>query len=111
MQKGKIPRRKYKVRRETLEGRLSMLSRDLTDLKEKLRRTGARYAGIIGQIEVTETELEGLETDIKRVENRYRQGEISKGAYLRLIEEYHRRRERARVTIDGVLLRLKEEIS
>lgn len=111
LQKGKIPRRKYKVRRETLEGRMSMLSRELTDLKEKLRRSGTRYAGIIGQIEVTETELEGLETDIKRVEGRYRRGEISKGAYLRLLEEYHRRRERARVTIDGVLLRLKEEIS
>jgi len=111
LQKGKIPRRKYKVRRETLEGRLSLLSRDLTELKEKLRRSGARYASIIGQIEVTETELEGLETDVKRVEGRYRRGEISKGAYLRLLEEYHRRRERARVTIDGVLLRLKEEIS
>jgi len=110
LQKGKIPRRKYKVRRETLEGRMSMLSRDLADLKEKLRRAGPRYASIIGQIEVTETELEGLETDIKRVENRYRQGEISKGAYLRLLEEYHRRRDRARVTIDGVLLRLREEI-
>jgi hypothetical protein len=109
--KGKIQRRKYKVRRETLEGRLSLLSRDLTELKEKLRRAGSRYASIIGQIEVTETELEGLETDIKRVEGRYRRGEISKGAYLRLIEEYHRRRDRARVTIDGVLLRLKEEIT
>jgi len=111
LQKGKIPRRKYKVRRETLEGRLSLLSRDLTELKEKLRRSGARYASIIGQIEVNETELEGLETDIKRVEGRYRRGEISKGAYLRLLEEYHHRRDRARVTIDGVLLRLKEEIS
>jgi len=109
--KGKIPRRKYKVRRETFEGRLSLLSRDLTELKEKLRRSGVRYANIIGQIEVNETELEGLETDIKRVEGRYRRGEISKGAYLRLLEEYHRRRDRARVTIDGVLLRLKEEIS
>jgi len=110
LQKGKIPRRKYKVRRKTLEGRLSLLSRDLTGLKEKLRRAGARYTNIIGQIEVNETELETLEMDIKRVESRYRRGEISKGAYQRLLEEYHRRRERARVTIDGVLLRLKEEI-
>jgi hypothetical protein len=111
LQKDKIPRRKYKVRRETLEGRLSLLSRDLTALKEKLRRSGVKYANIIGQIEVNETELDGLEADIKRVEARYRRGEISKGAYLRLLEEYNRRRERARVTIDGVLLRLREELS
>jgi hypothetical protein len=110
LQKGRIPRRKYKVRRKTLEGRLSILSHDLTELKEKLRRSSTRYAGIIGQIEVNETELEGLEADIKRVESRYKRGEISKGAYLRLLEEYHRRRDRARVTTDGILLRLKEEI-
>jgi len=110
LQKGKIPRRKYKVRRETLEGRLSMLSRELTELKDKLRRSGTRYASIIGQIEVNETELDGLETDIRRVEGRYRRGEISKEAYLRLLGEYYHRRDRARVTIDGVLLRLKEEI-
>ena len=44
------------------------------------------------------------------MEARYRRGEISKEAYNRLIGEYHRRRERAKVTIDGVLLRLREEI-
>ena len=54
--------------------------------------------------------LEGAETDIRRVEARYKRGELSKGAYGKLIEEYHRRTERARTTIDGVLLRLREEI-
>jgi len=54
--------------------------------------------------------LEGVETDIRRVEARYRHGEISKGAYGRLLQEYHRRRERAKTAIDEVLLRLREEI-
>jgi len=62
------------------------------------------------QIEVAETELEGAKTDIVRVEARYRRGEVSKETYNRLLAEYHRRRERAKVTIDGVLLRLREEI-
>jgi hypothetical protein len=110
LRKGKIPRRRYKVRKKMLEGRLSTLSRDLSNLGEKIRTAGAKYANIMRQIEVAETMLEGVETDIRRVEARYRRGEISKGAYGKLIEEYRRRMNRARTTIDGVLLRLREEI-
>jgi hypothetical protein len=110
LRKGRIPRRRYKVRKRMLEGRLSALSRELTDLREKIRAAGGRYANIMRRIEVAETMLEGVETDIRRVETRYRRGEISKGAYGKLLEEYHSRRERAMTTIDEVLLRLKEEI-
>jgi len=110
LRKGKIPRRRYKVRKKMLEGRLSTLSRDLSTLGEKIRTAGPKYANIMRQIEVAETMLEGVETDIRRVEARYRRGELSKGAYGKLIEEYNRRMERARTTIDGVLLRLREEI-
>jgi len=110
LRKGKIPRRRYKVRKKMLEGRLSTLHRDLSDLREKIRTAGPKYANIMRQIEVAETMLEGVETDIRRVEARYRRGEISKGAYGRLLEEYNRRREKANTTIDGVLLRLREEI-
>jgi len=110
LRRGRIPRRRYKVRRKAIDGRLSVLSRDLLGLRERIRAAGPRYANIMRQIEVAETELEGAETDIIRVEARYRRGEISKETYNRLIGEYHRRRERAKVTIDGVLLRLREEI-
>ncbi len=110
LRKGRIPRSRYKVRKKMLEGRLSVLSRDLTNLREKIRAGGGRYANIMRQIEVAETTLEGVEMDIRRVEARYRRGEISKGAHLKLLQEYHRRRERAKTTIDEVLLRLREEI-
>jgi len=110
VRKGKIPRRRYKVRKRTLEGRLSVLSRNLTDLSEKIRKAGPRYADIMRQIEVAETELEGAETDIRRIRARYRRKEISASAYHKLLEDYHRRRDRAKTTIDGVLLRLREEI-
>lgn len=110
LKKGKIPRRQYKVRKKMLEGRLSSISRDLGNLRDKIRAADRRYANIMGQIEVAETMLEGAETDIRRVETRYRRGDISKGAYNKLLEEYHRRRENAKTTIDGFLLRLREEI-
>jgi hypothetical protein len=108
--KGRIPRRRYKLRKITLEGRLSTLSRNLTDLREKMQKAGPGYANIMRGIEVAETELEGLEEDIRRITARRRSGDLSSEAYNRLLEDYHRRRERAKTTIKGYLLRLREEI-
>jgi chromosome segregation ATPase len=108
--KGKIPRRRYKVRKMTFESRLSALSRDLKTLEEKIRAAGPRYADLMHQLEVAETALEGVEADINRTEIRYRRGELSPTVYNKHLEDAYRRRDRARTTIDGVLLRLKEEI-
>ena len=110
VRKRKIPRRRYKVRKKALEGRLSVLSKDLADMKDEIRKAGSRYANTMRQIEVAETELEETEAAIRRIELRYRRREISKGTYSKLLEEYNRRKERAETTIDGVLLRLREEI-
>jgi len=109
--KGKIPRRLYRVRSRTLESRLSLLSKDLAVLREKIRIAGPRYADMMRQIEVAETELQGVEADVRRTEVRYRRGEISAAAYHKLLEDAYRRRDRAKTSIDGVLLRLREEIS
>ena len=111
VRKRKISRRRYKVRRRGLESRVSVLSRDLTGLREKIRKAGPRYGNTMRQIEAAETELEGAEAAIRRIEIRYRHRELSTETYRTQIAEYTRRRERAKTTIDGVLLRLREEIS
>jgi hypothetical protein len=108
LRKGKIPRRRYKVRKKMLDARLSTVSRNLSTLNEKIRTAGSKYANMMRQIEVAETNLEGTERDMQRVQTRYRRGEISKGAYGKLLEEYNHRIEEAEATIDGVLLRLRE---
>jgi len=91
-----------------LDGRLSTVSRNLSSLREKIRAAGSKYANMMRQIEVAEANLEGAERDLQRVESRYRRGEVSKGAYRKLLEEYNRRIEEAEATIDGVLLRLRD---
>jgi hypothetical protein len=108
MHKGKIPRRRYKVRKKMLDGRLSTVSRNIVSLRETIRTAGSKYATMMRQIEVAEAKLEGAERDLKRLESRYRRGEVSKGAYRKLLEEYQSRIEEAEATIDGVLLRLRE---
>ena len=111
VQKKKMSRRIYKVRRRGLESRVSLLSRELTGLREKIRKAGSRYAKTMRRIEAAETEMDGAEAAIQRIEVRYRNRELSTETHHRLLGEYNRRREKARTTIDEVLLRLREETS
>ena len=98
------------MRKRTLENRISVTSRNIAGLREEMSAAGPRYADMMRQIEVAETRLMGVETDIRRLETRYRRREISKEAYRRLLNEYNSRRDGAKTAIDGVLLRLREEI-
>ncbi len=108
--KGRIPRQRYKVQRKTLETRLAALSRSLDDLKLKLRSAGGRYADLMRQLEIVETELNEVESNIKSIEARHRRGELTLGAYRKLLADYESRREKAETTISGILLRIREEI-
>ncbi len=109
VRRGKVPRRRYKVRRRTLETRLNVLSRSLTDLKEKLRAAGGRYRDLMRRLEVAETEISGVEANIESIEARHRRGELSLGAYRKLLADYERRKDKAETTIDEILIRLREE--
>jgi len=107
--KGRIPRQRYKVQRKTLEIRLASIDRNLSELKGKLRSAGGRYTDLMRQLEVAETEINEVEEDIRSIESRHRRGEITLEAYRRLLADYQRRKEKAETTIDGILLRLREE--
>jgi len=110
VQKGKIPRRRYKVQRKTLETRVSTLSRNLAELKEKMRAAGGQYAELMRQLEIAETETNEVDANIKSIEARHSRGEISLEAHRKLLSDYLRRKEGAGTTINGILLRLREEI-
>lgn len=108
LKKGKIPRRRYKVRKKMLDGRISNLSRTLSTLRGTICASGSKYSNMMNQLEVAEAKLGGAQRDKKRVKSRYSRGEISKDAYGKLLEEYQSRIESAESTIDGVLLRLRD---
>jgi hypothetical protein len=109
-QKGKIPRRRYKVQRRTLEVRFDALSRSIAELKGIFRSAGGIYADLIRQLGVAEIELNEVETNIGSVEARHRRGELSLEEYKKFLADYQRRKEKAETTINGILLRLREEI-
>jgi hypothetical protein len=110
VRRGRLSRRRYRARRASLDNRLRRLHKELTDLRSKIADAGRTYADLMQRLEVAETELETLDENIRRVEARYRRGEISAEARQRLLDEYNSRRERAESTISQVTLRLREEL-
>jgi hypothetical protein len=109
-QKGKIPRRRYKVQRRTFEVRSDALSKNIAELKRAFRSGGGLYADLVRQLDIAETELDGVETEIESVETRHRRGELSLEDYKKNLADCQRRKEKAETTVNGILLRLREEI-
>jgi hypothetical protein len=109
-QKGKIPRRRYKVQRRNLEVRLDNISKTLSELKRTFRSAGGVYADLVRQLDAAEVELVEVETNIRTSEVRHRRGELPLEAYKKALADSQRRKEKAEATINGILLRLREEI-
>ena len=109
-QKGKIPRRRYKVQKRTFEVRLDGIAKSIVDLKKIFRSAGGVYAGLVRQLDVAETELVEIETNLRTTEVRHRRGEFPLESYKKALSDYKRRKEKAEATINGILLRLREEI-
>ena len=109
-QKGKIPRSRYKVQRRTLEVRLDNISRNIARLKRDFRDAGGNYASLVRQLDFAETDLIEIEKNTRTVEVRHRKGALPLDAYKRLLADYQRRKDKAEATINGILLRLREEI-
>jgi hypothetical protein len=109
-QKGKIPRRRYKVQKSTLDVRLDAISKNIAELKKIFRSAGGNYANLVRQLDIAEVELVEFETDIRTIEVRHRKGELPLEAYKKSLAGYEQRKEKAEATINGILLRLREEI-
>jgi hypothetical protein len=110
VEKGRIPRRRYKVMKRTLEARRETAVRSLTASKERMRTIGGKYSELMLQLEVAEAEIGEAKTSVKNAESLHNRGELSLEAYRNRLAEYQRRRERAETSITGILLRLREEV-
>lgn len=109
VEKGRIPRRRYKVLRRTLEARLDAALRSLSGFKEVMRAAGGKYSGLMLQLEVAETEISEVKANIKNAESLHNRGELSLEAYRNRLADYEHKKERAETTINGILLRIREE--
>lgn len=109
-QKGKIPRRQYKVQRSAIETRLQVINRNIQRTKENFKGTTGGYSDLVKQLDLAETDLGESEQNIKTLESRLNKGEISLEVYKRSIGDYQKQRDKAESAINGILLRLREKI-
>jgi len=109
-QKGKIPRRRYKVQKRNLETRLDNISKSINDLKKIFRSAGGNYANLVRQLDVAEAELVDVEANTRNIEVRHRKGALPLDAYKKAEADNQQRKEKAEAAINGILLRLREEI-
>ncbi len=109
-QKGKIPRRQYKVQRTAVEMRLKGINRNIDRTKATFRDTIGGYSDLVKQLDLAEADLDKAEENIKTLESRQSKGEISLETYKRSIGDYQKQRDKAESAINGILLRLREKI-
>lgn len=109
-QKGKIPRRQYKVQKRAIEIRLEGLTRSIERTKAILKGSSSAYADLAKQLDTAEADLAEAEENIRNLESRQRKGEVSLEYYKRNIDEYQKRRDKAESGINGIMLRLREKI-
>ncbi len=109
-QKGKIPRRQYKVQKSAIETRLQVINRNIKRTKENFKGTTGGYSDLVKQLDLAETDLDEAEEYIKTLESRLNKGEISLEVYKRSVGDYQKQRAKAESAINGILLRLREKI-
>jgi chromosome segregation ATPase len=109
-QKGKIPRRQYKVQSTAVETRIEGIDRSITKTKEAFKGTTGGYADLVKQLDLAEADLNEAEENIKTLDSRQSTGEISIEVYKRSIGDCQKQRDKAESAINGILLRLREKI-
>jgi chromosome segregation ATPase len=109
-QKGKIPRRQYKVQKVAIEIRIEGLTRTIEKAKAVFRGSSGTYPDLVKQLDQAEEDLALAEENLKTLETYQSRGEISLETYKKNIGTYQKARDRAESAINGILLRLREKI-
>jgi hypothetical protein len=109
-QKGKIPRRQYKVQKQAIEIRMDGISKSIERKKAKFQSHTGVYGDLVKQLDLAEEDFAEAEDNIKTLEARQSSGEISLETYKRSIGDYQKKRDKAESAINGILLRLREKI-
>ena len=109
-QKGKIPRRQYKVQRKAMENRIESLTRTIDRTKQAFIASSSTYSDLARQLDLAEEDLVEAENNIRSLELRQSKGEISIETFKKNSGKYQKQKDKAESAINGILLRLREKI-
>jgi hypothetical protein len=107
--KGKLSRRRYRLRKSSIDDHLLRLEKNLSELRKQIAAASGQYSERMRHLETADAEIETLKKDMERAKARLLRREITTEAYRKLLDEYSRMKERAENTIEETLLRLRED--
>jgi hypothetical protein len=110
VEKGKLSRRRYRLRKSSIDDHLLRLEKDLSELRKQIASAGGQYSERMRLLETAEAEIETLKKDTENADARFLRREITSEAHRKLLDEYNKIKERAENTIEETLLRLREDI-
>ncbi|TFF85250.1 hypothetical protein EU523_00120 [Candidatus Heimdallarchaeota archaeon] len=104
----KIKAKEFDKQRRILESKTRQLIEELSQVKRILKAKGRKYDRAIQRIEVNEETRVIIEQNIKNLRVRYiREKQISKDAYLRILQDYQSQIERLERNIDKEIINLR----
>jgi len=107
--RGAMTKHDYRKRRRLIETRISELNKTLTSLKSELRNLDPRYEQMARRLEKAEGEVDALRASEEQITGQYRSGRISKDVYESLVKDLRKRIEKAKQTVDSLIVTLREE--
>jgi hypothetical protein len=110
VRKGKISKRKYKLRKSSLVGHISQIKNEIETILKNQIFQESKYRNMVKQLNIADAEIETIKNNIQRVRTRLRQRQISTEAHNKLMIEYNKIKERAENRIEEILLRFREDI-
>jgi hypothetical protein len=104
----KLIKKKYRNILEKNNKKIEEIQKELISLKKLLRETNATFENIISNVELLEAERQSVDDSLSLLEARYKRGRLpSKRAYLRLSDNFLRRRKKIDSSIDKYITQLR----
>ncbi len=104
----KIARKRYKNVLEKNTLKISEIEREVIPFKKVLLETGETFENVVKRLEILEAERISVNDSLKLLEARYKKGRLpSRAAYLKLSDDFNKRRRKIDRTIDKLIQQLR----
>jgi len=107
--RGAITKHDYRHRKRNIDLRIDEINKALTTVKTELRSIQARYDDMLRRIEKAEAEVDAARVSQAQVRTQYRTGKMTREVYDTLTTDINKRIDKARETMDSVIITLREE--
>jgi len=109
MARGAISRHEYRRRSREIDRRIEEMRKELQLVKTALSAASARYGEMIRRIERAEAEIDAAKASMAQLRTQYRTGKMARHVYDGMVSDVTKRQDRARETMNSIIITLREE--